>query len=169
MIALAGAVLALSTSRSWPQEIFAQVNWVLLLFFAGLFVVIFGAVHAGLFDTVVSRVQFQDGALGIGVVHGASLVMAQLVSNVPFTMLMLPVMGNDASDPLWLSLAAGATLAGNLTLMGSVANLIVAESAAHQGVKLDFWEFLRLGLPVTLLTTRVSVAVIWTEYTLGLI
>ena len=168
-IALIGAVAALATSRSWPTVIFAQVNWVLLLFFAALFVVIFGAVHAGLFDAVVQRVQLQESGTGIAMLHGASLVMAQVVGNVPFTMLMLPVLGTHSPDSLWLSLAAGATLAGNLTLMGFVANLIVAESASQLGVKIGFWEFLRLGLPVTLVTTLVSIGVLWVEYALGCI
>lgn len=169
LIALTGAGLALLASRSWPAEIYRHVNWLLLVFFAGLFVVIFAAVEAGLFDAAVERIRLEDGLPGIALLHGASLVGSQVVSNVPFTMLMLPVLEARPSDPFWLSLAAGATLAGNLTLMGSVANLIVAETAAGLGVRIGFWQFLRLGLPVTVITTLISVLVLWAEDTLGLL
>lgn len=141
----------------------------LLLFFAALFVVIFGAVQAGLFDVVLQRIHLSDDIHGIATIHAASLVFSQVVSNVPFTMLMLPVMGPQAHDPRCSSLAARATVAGKLTLVGSVANLIVAETAAQQGVQLGFREFARVGLPVTLATTMLSVGVIWVEYAPGLV
>jgi Na+/H+ antiporter NhaD/arsenite permease-like protein len=96
-----------------------------------------------------------------------SLVLSQLISNVPYTALMLPVLQPQGSELLWLSLASAATLAGNLTLSGAVANLIVAEQAKRDGVVITFGQFFRLGLPVTALSLLVSLLVLWGERTLG--
>jgi Na+/H+ antiporter NhaD/arsenite permease-like protein len=83
--------------------------------------------------------------------------LSNLVSNVPAVLLLRPLVGTLA-DPerAWLALALATTFAGNLTLLGSVANLIVAESAARRGVRLSFGEFLRAGVPITLLTLVVG-------------
>ena len=168
VIALTGAALALLTSRHNPQETFRRVDWVLLLFFTSLFIVIHGAVQEGLFDRLIDGVKLKDNLAGIGSIHGVSLVMSQLISNVPFTVLMLPIMQGYTGDLLWLSLAAGATLAGNLTLIGAVANLIVAEGGAKDGVRISFWDFFRLGLPVTAISMVISIGVLWLEHSTGL-
>lgn len=167
LIALVGAAMVLVASGHHPRDVFRRVDWVLLLFFTGLFVVIGGVVHQGLFDGIVNRVDLRNDLAGIGSIHGISLVLSQAISNVPFTVLMLPVMEHHAGDLLWLSLAAGATLAGNLTLIGAVANLIVAEGAAAMGVRISFWQFLRLGLPVTAITLGLSILTLWIEHALG--
>lgn len=167
LIALTGAGLVLASSGHGPREIFRQVDWVLLLFFAALFVVIGGAVQEGLFDWAIDGVAIRSDVAGGATLHGASLLLSQLISNVPFTVLMLPILQSQSSDFLWISLASGATLAGNLTLIGAVANLIVAEGALQQGVRISFWEFFKLGLPVTALTLLISLAVLSLEHVLG--
>jgi Na+/H+ antiporter NhaD/arsenite permease-like protein len=82
---------------------------------------------------------------------------------------MVPLLQSLDSDLLWLSLASSATLAGNLTLIGAVANLIVVERANQQGVEVTFWEFFKLGLLVTALSLLVSLLVLWGERALGVL
>lgn len=89
--------------------------------------------------------------------------MSQIVSNVPFTMLMLPLMRISADPILWLSLASASTLAGNATIMGAMANLIVLESAERAGVIITFRRFLLPGLLVTLITFILSFVVLFIQ------
>ncbi|HEU0022310.1 MAG TPA: anion transporter [Dehalococcoidia bacterium] len=169
LVALAGAALVLALSGRSPGELFIRVDWVLLLFFAGLFVVIGGAVGTGLLDQVIDAAPVTGDFLGVVMLHGLSLGLSQLISNVPYTVLITPVLQAQHSDLLWLSLASAATLAGNLTLIGAVSNLIVAEGAAQEGVRITFGEFFNLGLPVTALSMGVSLLVLWVESALGLL
>jgi Na+/H+ antiporter NhaD/arsenite permease-like protein len=141
----------------------------LLLFFAALFVVIGGAVHEGLLDWAIESARLTNDLAGVGLLHGLSLVLSQLISNVPYTVLMVPVLQPLDSDLLWLSLASSATLAGNPTLIGAVANLIVVEQANHQGVQVTFWEFFKLGLLVTVLSLLISLLVLWGERAVGVL
>lgn len=88
---------------------------------------------------------------------------SNLVSNVPAVLLLRPAVAALADpDPAWLVLSVATTFAGNLTLLGSVANLIVAESAARRGVRLSFGEYLRAGVPITLIT--LAVAALWMSW-----
>ncbi|MSQ06009.1 MAG: anion transporter [Dehalococcoidia bacterium] len=167
LVALAGAGLVLAVGGHSPRDLFAQVDWVLLLFFASLFVVIGGLVQAGGLAPVIDAVPVRQDLGGMVLIHGVSLVLSQLISNVPYTALMLPVLQPQDSELLWLSLASAATLAGNLTLIGAVANLIVAEQAKRDGVVITFGQFLRLGLPVTLLSLLISLLVLSGEHALG--
>jgi Na+/H+ antiporter NhaD/arsenite permease-like protein len=132
-------------------------------------VVIGGAVHAGLLDWAIESAWLSIDLVSVGLLHGLSLVLSQLISNVPYTVLMVPVLQPLNSDLLWLSLASSATLAGNLTLIGAVANLIVVERANHQGVQITFWEFFKLGLLVTVLSLLISLLVLWGERAAGVL
>lgn len=133
-----------------------SIEWELLAFFAGLFIVT-GAIEA----TGLSGQLFAAAApiLKGGVVP-LSLITAGLsniVSNVPAVLLFRAQVPNLPNpQQAWLTLAMSSTLAGNLTLLGSVANLIVAEVAAGQGVRLSFGAYLRVGVPVTILTLLVG-------------
>jgi len=98
-----------------------------------------------------------------------SAVVSQLVSNVPLTMLVIPAIQNIPGDVLWIALAAGSTLGGNATIIGAVANIIVAEGAAREGINIRFMEFLKVGVPVTVLTLALAIAVLAAEYYLGLL
>jgi Na+/H+ antiporter NhaD/arsenite permease-like protein len=160
VIALVAGVAATLVSGIKPSEVIGRVDWALLVFFVGLFIVIGGVRHAGVLDPVFSRVDLGSDAVAIVSIHAVSAVVSQLVSNVPLTVLMLPLMEQTQGDVLWLSLAAGATLAGNATLIGAVANIIVAEQAAKDGVRVTFGEFLKPGLIVTVLTVLASVGML---------
>jgi Na+/H+ antiporter NhaD/arsenite permease-like protein len=96
---------------------------------------------------------------GAATLTGAAVVLSNLVSNVPAVMLFRPVVPTLAEpSTAWLTLAMATTLAGNLTLLGSVANLIVAEIARQRGVKLGFVEYLKAGTPIAVITLLIGVA-----------
>ncbi len=153
---VAAAVLMLDGVR--PDKIYRAVDWPLLVMFAGLFVV----VHA--FEVNVVRTWGLErwGAVlesPVVLVSGLSMVLSNLVSNVPAVLLFKPLMElMPQQEQAWLALAMSSTLAGNLTLLGSVANLIVVESARRAGTELSFVEYLKVGVPLTVLTTLVGVA-----------
>ena len=169
LIALAAGAAVLLTSGQRPTEVIRDVDWVLLLFFAGLFVVIGGAKQAGVLDFFLDRIHPTPDVAGIVSIHVVSTLASQVVSNVPFTILAIPAIENVPGDALWLSLAAGSTLGGNITLIGAVANLIVAEGARREGVQVRFGEFLKVGLAVTAVTVAISIAILVAELKLGLI
>ena len=157
LVALGGAAVLLVAARRDPTEVLAGVDWPLLLFFAALFVV-----TRGVQDTALVRAGTAAalGALhgpGIrdaSVVSGAMLVLSNLVSNVPAVLLWRPAVGGlPHARFVWIAMAMSSTFAGNLTLLGSMANLIVAERAGARGAVLGFWDYLKVGVPVTLLTT----------------
>ncbi len=159
MTAAAVVVLAGATR---PRRALQEVDWSLLLLFAGLFVVMRGVEEAGLARAVVTGIAgplARTGALASARFAAAVTVLSQLVSNVPAVMLFVPsleLLPAGAAVRLWLGLAAFSTLAGNLTLIGSVANLIVFETARKDGVEVGFLEYLRAGLPVTLGTVAIA-------------
>lgn len=160
VIALAGASLILIFGKVKPSQVIKNVDWVLLLFFASLFIVVEGAVKAGLMDFFIQSNKITGDPGGVVKLHGLSLFMSQIVSNVPYTVMMLPILKPMTSEVLWLSLASASTLAGNATIIGAMANLIVIESAEKQHVKIRFFEFFKIGIVVTLLSFVISIAVL---------
>jgi Na+/H+ antiporter NhaD/arsenite permease-like protein len=170
LAALTAAVAMLLLANRPPQETFAAVDWALLLFFAGLFVVVEGVTKAeGRLLAALVPVLTQHTRTLEGLFHFslASVLGSNLFSNVPFVMLLRGWIVQAPHAPLlWLTLAASSTLAGNLTLVGSVANLIVAQGAKDE-CPLSFWSFLRVGVPTTLLTVAVSTLLLWLYGVLG--
>jgi Na+/H+ antiporter NhaD/arsenite permease-like protein len=157
LVALVAAAV-LMFDRIHPERIYESIDWPLLVMFTGLFVV----VHA--FEVNVVRhwgVERWDGLLDspVVMVSGLSVLLSNLVSNVPAVLLFKPLMEvMPQRDLAWLALATSSTLAGNLTLLCSVANLIVVENARRAGTHLGFLEYLKVGVPLTVLTTIVGVA-----------
>ncbi len=160
LIALLGASLILIFGKIKPSKVIQKVDWVLLLFFGSLFIVVKAIEKEGLLSSLTQNTLFHPDVWGITQLHLSSLVLSQLVSNVPYTLIMLPVMKAAQSDILWLALASASTLAGNATLIGAMANLIVAESSEKEGIRIRFLKFLWPGLAVTLITLALSVAVL---------
>jgi Na+/H+ antiporter NhaD/arsenite permease-like protein len=158
--ALGGAVALMILDRREPQEAFAKVDWTVLLFFAGLFVVVQGFGDTGLPERAWRAVEPSmslDSASGVAWLSVALVVGSNLVSNVPLVLLVgeyLETLGRPELS--WPLLGFVTTVAGNLTLVGSVANVIVAEQAkdVHE---LGFFEYLAVGLPSTLLVTAAGV------------
>ncbi|MBM3924798.1 MAG: anion transporter [SAR202 cluster bacterium] len=169
VVALAGGAAAVLISGIRPSDAVRSVDWPLLVFFGGLFVVVGGAREAGVLDFFLDRVSLEPDASGIVSMHIFSTVVSQVVSNVPLTVITIPVIENVPGDALWISLAAGSTLGGNATLIGAVANIIVAEQAYRQGVEVKFGEFARVGVVVTALTVAASMGILILERELGLL
>lgn len=149
-----GAMLVTRIVRS--ERIYREIDWPLLLMFAGLFVVVAG------FETALltPRVLAAAGRLHLDRVPALSLVTAvlsNLVSNVPAVLVLRPFIA-PAADPgrAWLTVAMASTLAGNLTILGSVANLIVVQGARQRGVTIGFWAYFRVGAPLTVLTVLIG-------------
>ena len=162
-VALAAAGLLL-LDRVTPAKLYRAVDWPLLVMFAGLFVVVHAfEVHA------LSRVGTDTWATlrdhPVDALGGASAVLSNVVSNVPAVLLFKPViaaMPPEVQEAAWLALAMSSTLAGNLTVLGSVANLIVVENARKGGVTVTLADYCRVGVPVTLLTLMIGV--VWLKY-----
>jgi len=157
IVAAGGAAVLLVTRRVAPKRIYAAIDWDLLVLFVGLFVVIGAVERSGLDARIFAALE----PLGMHTVAGLSAtaaVLANLVSNVPAVMLFTRLIP-DLPDPrrLWLTLAMASTLAGNLTILGSIANLIVVEGARRRGVHIGFGEYARVGVPVTVLTIALGV------------
>jgi Na+/H+ antiporter NhaD/arsenite permease-like protein len=152
MMAAIGAALLLITRTVEPRTIYDEVDWGLLVFFIGLFIIVGGAERAGLTRTLLEPIATWN-LHRLPVFVTATAVLSNIVSNVPAVMLLrtlVPAFPDPHTE--WLALAMSSTLAGNLTITGSVANIIVVERAQAAGVTVGFRDYLRVGLPVTLAT-----------------
>jgi Na+/H+ antiporter NhaD/arsenite permease-like protein len=163
LVALGAAAVVL-LDRIKPQKIYAQVDWSLLLMFTGLFVV----VHA-FQERVVAGWHIKEWTWlldrPVEMLSLVSATLSNLVSNVPAVLLLEPVaqaMPSAARETAWLTLAMSSTFAGNLTILGSVANLIVVESANREGVTISFAEYCKAGIPLTLLT--LALGIVWLRF-----
>ena len=150
--ALIGGSLLLMSRAVNPRKLYAGIDGGLLLMFAGLFIVVAGAEKVLLttnFMAVVHRLHFEN-AWNLA---GVTALLSNLVSNVPAVLILKPFVVN-LPDPgkAWRIVAMSSTFAGNLTLIGSVANLIVAERAKREGVTISFLAYWRIGLPLTLMS-----------------
>lgn len=154
--ALASAAILLLTRRIKPERILKDIDWSLLVFFSGLFIIVEALRSTGLYEVVMraaERVMMHSTALFTVI----SALLSNLISNVPAVMVLRPYLaGLPNAQPWWLLLAMATTLAGNLTLLGSVANLIVAEGAKRRGITLGFLAYLKAGLPITVVTTTIG-------------
>jgi Na+/H+ antiporter NhaD/arsenite permease-like protein len=158
LAALGAASLLFVTRRIKPERIFSDIDFTLLAFFAGLFVVTKAISTTGPFNSLMEWASrsLQGNAWSLTSVSAAA---SNVVSNVPAVMLLadIPASFPDRSST-WLVLALSSTFAGNLTLLGSVANLIVAETGARLGARLRFVAFLKVGIPVTLASLAIGTA-----------
>jgi len=162
LVAITAATILLVIAQRDPAEAFAKVEWSLLLFFGALFVVMRGARDLPLVESLTSAA---GRALTGAPVHDAVVTSAamtalsNIVSNVPAVILWLPVVPKVAAPAFtWLVMAMSSTFAGNLTLLGSMANLIVAERAEARGEHIGFVDYLRVGAPVAVLTIAWGIA-----------
>jgi len=161
--ALAGGALVMVLARRDTHEVLRLVDWHLLVFFAALFVVVEGLNATGLPTQTYEALR---GLFGVSPSTQAwnlawfSVVGSNIFSNVPFVLVAGKWMGHFAQPELmWKVMALATTFAGNLTILGSVANIIVVESARGH-VEVGFWDYARYGIPVTLLTTLAGMGVL---------
>ena len=154
-----GAAAVLLLERVKPDGIYRQIDWGLLVMFAGLFVVVRAfEVH------VLSRVGVEHWTTlrdhPVSLLSVVAAVLSNLVSNVPAVLLfkpIIPAMPAGVQETAWLALAMSSTLAGNLTVLGSVANLIVVENARKKGVSISLAEYCLVGVPVTIVTLLIGI------------
>lgn len=158
------SVLMLLWSRENPEKILERVEWTTLMFFLGLFVVIGGLEHSGVFEDAAHMVAgiITDPISGILILGGLSAFISGIVDNIPFTMAMSYVLVDLSEtatfnvEPLWWALALGACLGGNLTIIGASANVVAAGLAEREGYPLKFFDFVKQGTPVTIVTVSCS-------------
>ena len=163
--ALAGALVFVIRDRKPPESAIARIDWGLLVFFCGLFVVVQGLASTGLVDRAWAAAVPRDLGTPAALAGFAGLLAAgsNLVSNVPMVLLAGPEVAGYADPRMaWVALALATTVAGNLTLLGSVANIIVAEQAAPQH-ELGFFEYLRFGVVSTAIVLPAVIAALWIE------
>jgi Na+/H+ antiporter NhaD/arsenite permease-like protein len=139
--------------------VYRQIDWTLLLMFAGLFTVVARFETTGLQNEVVTMIGAQNLAHPV-VLTSMMAVLSNLVSNVPAVRLIRPLYRSFENEKSALVIASAITLAGNLTLLGSIANLIVVEEARKQHVEITLGEYLRVGVPVTIITLALDIAIL---------
>ncbi|MFO0815160.1 MAG: anion transporter [Gemmatales bacterium] len=154
----------LMIDRFSSRYVWNGVDWSLLIMFVGLFIVV------GAFEQlIVQPGHWADWPTlqrdPVGLLSLASAILSNLVSNVPAVMLFKPVMLQmpaATQETGWLALAMSSTFAGNLTILGSIANLIVVEMARRQGVPISFWDYSKVGVPVTILS--IVIGILWLKF-----
>ena len=164
IIALAGAMALILISKKEPEEIFEKVEWPTLFFFMGLFIMVEGLVEVGVIQMLaeatlsLTKGDFQKTALFIGILSSS---VSPIIDNIPYTTTMLPLIKNLETafpnvDALWWSLALGACLGGNATLIGASANVVAANISKKNGKVISFIEYLKYGLPLTFVTIVIA-------------
>lgn len=162
LAAFGAASLLLITRRLKPERVFLEIDWGLLVFFTALFVVTKSIYTAGFgkYLTLTIVPYISDGVTSFAV---SSAILSNIVSNVPAVLLYRPLIPTLANtEQAWMILGMATTFAGNLTLIGSVANLIVAETARKHFIHLTFREYLKSGLIITIISLLFGI--IWFSY-----
>ncbi|MBO9606807.1 MAG: ArsB/NhaD family transporter [Paenibacillaceae bacterium] len=175
-VALAGAfLLLLLTGEHAMEEAFAKVEWMTIFFFIGLFVLVSGLVETGVIARLAEQAIDLTGGDPVAtslLILWLSAIASAFLDNIPFVATMIPLiqemgrMGVDNLEPLWWSLAIGACLGGNGSLIGASANLIVAGLAGKEGYPIRFVAFLKVAFPLMLLSIVLSTGYIYLRYLL---
>ena len=151
-VAIVAGALLLLTRRIKPERVYREIDWSLLILFAGLFVVVAGFEKTALGPDALAfatRLRLDQPP----VMAALAAALSNLVSNVPAVLVLKPFVQNLAApQPAWLVLAMASTLAGNFTILGSVANLIVVQRARRHGIEIGFWSYFKIGAPLTIVT-----------------
>ena len=147
------------------KDMLSGVDWSIILFFVGLFVVLRGVRDSSLLTEITDFFPgFGDGGTPtLEWLAALSAFLSNLVSNVPAVMLLSELIPISSTD-LWIALAASSTLAGNATILGAAANVIVAEKAEGMGVEVNFWKFTLVGFPIAMATLFVSTLMLLTLF-----
>jgi len=171
-VALLGATALMLVARIDPHDALREVEWSTLFFFVGLFVLVEGVVSVGIIGGVADRLaQATAGNAALASVGllWFSAAASAVVDNIPYTATAIPVVqrlvgAGLPAEPLWWSLALGACLGGNLTIVGASANVVVASLGARAGHPIRFREFLRYGSVVVLISLAISTGYVWLRY-----
>ena len=173
-VALLGATVLMVVGPLDPHEALAAIEWSTLFFFIGLFMLVEAVVHVGIVGGVADALaDATGGRLEVASISllWFSAIASAIVDNIPYTATAIPIVeqlvasGLEA-DPLWWSLALGACLGGNLTIVGASANIVVANLAARDGHAITFMQFFRYGVVVVLASLVISTVYVWLRYLL---
>ncbi len=172
-IALFGAGLLLFLDGKNPERVLEEVEWVTIFFFIGLFVLVGGLEHVGAINWAAEKMleltQGDFQITSILILWGAAFFSA-FVDNIPFVATMIPLVEQmngvfaEGLNPIWWSLALGACLGGNGTLVGASANLVVAGMAEKSGYKIKFVDFMKVGLVVMVITVAIAQIYMWIKF-----
>lgn len=171
-VALLGATALMLVARIDPHDALREVEWSTLFFFVGLFVLVEGVVSVGIIGGVadlLAQAAAGNAALASVGLLWFSAAASAVVDNIPYTATAIPVVQRLVGaglppEPLWWSLALGACLGGNLTIVGASANVVVASLGARAGHPIRFGEFLRYGSVVVLISLAISTGYVWLRY-----
>lgn len=170
-IALAGATVLMLWARIDPDQVLREIEWTTLFFFIGLFILVEALVEVGIIEVVANAaLGLTDGNLQMTsmLLIWLSAVASGVVDNIPYTATMIPVVENLGQampvGPLWWSLALGACLGGNATLVGAAANVVVANLAEKSGQPISFGLFIRYGAITTFLSLVLASLYVWVRY-----
>jgi Na+/H+ antiporter NhaD/arsenite permease-like protein len=153
---VAGALLLINRTVD-PEKVYSRIDWSLIVLFVGLFVVI-GGIERTSYQSDLAALAGQLHLDNVFLLSGFSALLSNLVSNAPAVLVFKPFVAHLANPTrAWLTLAMSSTLAGNLTIVGSVANLIVIQQSRHK-VRIGFWEYFRVGAPLAILTISLGAA-----------
>ncbi|MCE5287557.1 MAG: anion transporter [Pelosinus sp.] len=150
-----GAAILLMTRRVKPNKVYTSVDFNLLVIFIGLFIIVAGAEKSGLAAYVLAQFSL-SGVNNLGMFAAITVGLSNIVSNVPAVLLLRLIIPDTGADVWWKALALFSTIAGNLTITGSIANLIVVEIAQKSHVQVTAREYFRIGFPLTLLLTFIG-------------
>jgi Na+/H+ antiporter NhaD/arsenite permease-like protein len=175
LVALLGAGALILWSRMDQSDYLASVEWDTLLFIVGLFVMVGALLRTGVIGTLGRLAASSIGGntlLATMLILVVSTVASGLIDNVPYAATMTPIVDHLAStmpgqthhDVLWWSLALGGDLGGNMTAVGSTANIVMIGIALRSGNTVSFWEFTRKGVMATAVTTAVCALYLWLRY-----
>ena len=171
-VALAGAAVLFVLTGHDPADILREVEWSTLLFFVGLFMLVEGIIHVGIIDSLAESL-FNAAGGDLAVTSLALLwvsgIASGIVDNIPYTATVIPIVHDlgargMATEPLWWSLALGASLGGNATIIGASANVVIASLAERGGHPISFAHFLRYGAVVVLVSLAISSVYVWLRY-----
>jgi Na+/H+ antiporter NhaD/arsenite permease-like protein len=171
-IALLGATVLMIVGRLDPHDALRDIEWNTLFFFVGLFMLIEAVVHVGIVGGIADALaQASGGNLSVATMGllWFSAIASAIVDNIPYTATAIPIVqqlvdSGLSAEPLWWSLALGACLGGNLTIVGASANIVVANLAARDGHPITFMQFFRYGSVVVLVSMAISTAYVWVRY-----
>ena len=170
-IALTGATILMLWGRSDPHKMLRDIEWTTLFFFFGLFIAVEAVVEVGIIENIAQKAL----ELTKGDVSTASMLLiwfsgisSGIIDNIPYTATMIPLVESMGlvmpAEVLWWSLALGACLGGNFTLVGAAANVVVASLAEKSGHKIDFWTFFKYGASTTVVSLAIGSVYIWMRY-----
>ena len=170
-IALAGATVLMLWGRIDTHNVLREIEWTTLFFFIGLFITVEALVEVGIIEAVAkAALRLTDGNLQLTsmLLLWFSAFASGIVDNIPYTATMIPVVESLGHAmpvrPLWWSLALGACLGGNATLVGAAANVVVANLAEKGGHPIGFGQFLRYGFIVTVMSLLLASMYVWVRY-----